>query len=132
MTLHDAAIYRFGQWWKRAMRGGYGFAQGAALHGAPPERHAIQETRRGWFWGLGIPLATVCLVSLIGWWGMIALSAYPIQVVRLRTQGGRASARENWLRAAGLVLSKFPEMFGQVKFQLDRLRQAQSRLIEYK
>lgn len=132
MTLHDAAIYRFSQWWKRAMRGGYGFAQGAALHGASPERHAIQETRRGWFWGLGIPLATVCLVSLIGWWGMIALSAYPIQVVRLRTQGGRASARENWLRAAGLVLSKFPEMFGQVKFQLDRVRQAQSRLIEYK
>ena len=114
------------------MRGGYGFAQGAALHGDPPERHAVRETRRVWFWGLGIPLATVCLVPLMGWWAMIALSAYPIQVVRLRAHGDRASARENWLRAAGLVVSKFPEMFGQVKFQLDRLRQAQSRLIEYK
>jgi glycosyltransferase involved in cell wall biosynthesis len=132
MTLHDAAIYRFSQWWKRMMRGGYGFAQGAALHGAPPERYAIVETRRVWFWGLGIPLMTLCLVPLIGWWAVIALAAYPAQVVRLAAHGGRASARENWLRAAALVLGKFPEMVGQVRFQLDRLRRAQSGLIEYK
>ena len=132
MTLHDAAIYRFSQWWKRMMRGGYGFAQGAALHGAPPERYAILETRRVWFWGLAIPLTTLCLVPLIGWWALIVLSAYPVQVVRLIARGGRASARENWLRAAALVLSKFPEMFGQLKFHLDRLRRAQSGLIEYK
>ncbi|MGD0494354.1 MAG: glycosyltransferase family 2 protein [Steroidobacteraceae bacterium] len=132
MTLHDAAIFRFSQWWKRALRGGYGFAQGAALHGAPPERYAMLETRRVWFWGLGIPLATLCLVPLIGWWAVLALSAYPLQIVRLAIHGGRASARENWLRAAALVLSKFPEMCGQIKFHLDRLRRAQSRLIEYK
>ena len=36
MTLHDAAITRFGQWWWRNMRSGYAFALGAELHGAPP------------------------------------------------------------------------------------------------
>jgi len=132
MTLHDAAIYRFSQWWRRSMRAGYGFAQGAALHGAPPERHAILETRRSWIWGLGIPLAVLVLAPFAGWWSAIVLCAYPIQVVRLSALAHRPSARENWSRAVALVLSKFPEMVGQIKFHLDRVRGAQSRLIEYK
>jgi len=132
MTLHDAAIYRFSQWWKRSMRAGYGFAQGAALHGAPPERHAILETRRSWIWGLSFPLAVLVLAPIVGWWSAIVLLAYPIQIIRLSALGNRASARENWSRAVALVLSKFPEMVGQIRFHLDRLRRAQSRLIEYK
>ena len=59
MTLHDAAIFHFSQWWKRMVRGGYGFAQGAALHGAPPERHWVVESRRAWIWGLVLPAAIV-------------------------------------------------------------------------
>src|SRR5690348_1558940 len=37
MALHDAALYHFSQWWKRMVRGGYAYAQGAREHGAPPE-----------------------------------------------------------------------------------------------
>jgi glycosyltransferase involved in cell wall biosynthesis len=132
MTLHDAAMYRFSQWWKRMTRTGYGYAQGAALHGAAPERHAISESRRSWIWGLGIPLAALLLAPFVGWWSAIVLLAYPIQVFRLSAFGNRASARENWLRGGALVLGKFPEMLGQIRFHLDRLRRAQSRLIEYK
>ncbi len=33
MTMHDAAMMHFGQWWKRNVRAGYAYAQGAALHG---------------------------------------------------------------------------------------------------
>ncbi|BBH45959.1 hypothetical protein KU43P_24360 [Pseudomonas sp. KU43P] len=36
MTLHDAAMTRFSQWWRRCIRGGYAFAEGAYLHGYPP------------------------------------------------------------------------------------------------
>jgi hypothetical protein len=59
------------------------------------------------------------------------LLAYPLQVVRLAVRGER-SVRENWWRAAFLVLGKFPEMIGQVKFILQRYLGEQSRLIEYK
>jgi hypothetical protein len=45
---------------------------------------------------------------------------------------GTRSKRDNWWRAAALVLSKFPEMLGQTKFLRDRYRGIQSRLIEYK
>jgi GT2 family glycosyltransferase len=131
MTLHDAAISRFGQWWKRTQRGGYAFAQGADLHGAPPERHCVRESRSVWFWGLGFPVTLCGLTLWWGGWSLILLLAYPLQVVRLAVRGER-SVRENWWRAAFLVLGKFPEMIGQVKFILQRYLGEQSRLIEYK
>jgi GT2 family glycosyltransferase len=132
MTLHDAAIYRFGQWWKRMVRGGYAFAQGVALHGAPPELHGVLESRRAWMWGVGVPVALLVLIPMIGWWALLVLVAYPLQVIRLALRGRRPSVRENWWRAGALVLSKFPEVIGQLRFILDRFRRVQSRLIEYK
>jgi GT2 family glycosyltransferase len=132
MTLHDAAIYRFGQWWTRMLRGGYGFAQGAAIHGRPPERYAYLETRRAFIWGFGIPMIALILVPIVSWWALLALIAYPIQLIRLRMLGPRSSARENWLRAGALLFGKFPEMLGLMKFHIDQMRRAQSRLIEYK
>lgn len=131
MALHDAAISRFGQWWKRTLRGGYSFALGVSLHGAPPERHRVRESRSAWLWGLAVPLA-VCGAAL--WWGawaLLLLLVYPLQIVRLALRGGR-SARENWGRAAFLVLGKFPEMLGQMKFLLHRHGSGPSRPIEYK
>jgi glycosyltransferase involved in cell wall biosynthesis len=131
MTRHDAAVYRFGQWWKRMLRGGYAYALIASIHGAPPERLWVAETRRAWIWGLCIPLCTLLLSLSFGWPGLLLLLIYPLQVARL-ARTGRHSTRENWLRAGSLVLSKFPEMLGQLKFLRDRLRRAQSRIIEYK
>jgi GT2 family glycosyltransferase len=132
MTLHDAAIYRFGQWWTRMLRGGYGFAQGAAIHGRPPERYAYLETRRAFIWGFGIPVIALILATIFSWWGLLVLIAYPIQLIRLRMIGPRPSARENWLRAGSLLFGKFPEMLGLMKFHIDQMRRAQSGLIEYK
>jgi GT2 family glycosyltransferase len=131
MTLHDAAMYRFGQWWIRMVRGGYAFAQGAALHGAPPERLWVSESRRVWIWGLCIPLVVLALTFVIGWPALLLLAAYPINLVRLALRGTR-SRRENWWRAATLVLCKFPEVLGQMKFWWIRYRRVPARLIEYK
>ncbi|MDX1297215.1 MAG: glycosyltransferase family 2 protein [Pseudomonas sp.] len=131
MTLHDAAMTRFGQWWQRTLRGGHAFAEGAFLHGASPERHWLRESRRAWLWGLGIPVAVVLSCSLFGWLGLFLLLVYPLQVVRLALMGER-SVRENWLPALFLVLGKFPEMFGQVKFLLSRVGAGKTALIEYK
>ena len=131
MTLHDAAMTRFGQWWQRSLRGGYAFAEGAFLHGAAPERHWQRESRRIWIWGLAIPLAIVAASAWLGGWGLLLLLIYPLQAVRLARRGVR-SARENWLLAVFLVLGKFPEMLGQVKFLLNRFGAGKAVLIEYK
>jgi len=131
MTFHDAAMYRVSQWWKRMLRTGFGTAQGFTLHGAPPERHCVVEVRRGWIWGLCIPVVTLLLIPIVHWWALVLLIVYPAQIIRLALRG-RRSARENWWRAASLVVGKFPEVLGQIKFLLDRYRRVTSRLIEYK
>ena len=124
MTLHDAAMTRFGQWWKRTRRGGHAFAEGAALHGAPPERHWVAETRRALLWGIALPLVTL-LGLLVTPWAALLLLAYPLQILRL-------SRRWGWERAVFTVLAKLPEAQGVLEYHLNRLRNRKAGLIEYK
>ena len=131
MTLHDAAMTRFSQWWWRSLRAGHAYAEGAYLHGHTPERHWLRESRRAWLWGLGIPVVIVLACLLVGGWGLLLLLVYPLQAVRLARRGGK-SVRENWLQAVFLVLGKFPEMLGQLKFLRHRIAAGKSALIEYK
>ena len=131
MTLHDAAMTRFSQWWRRSLRAGHAYAEGAYLHGQAPERHWLRESRRAWLWGLGIPLVIVLACLLLGGWCLLLLLVYPLQVVRLARRGGK-SVRENWLQAVFLVLGKFPEMLGQLKFLRHRIAAGKPTLIEYK
>jgi GT2 family glycosyltransferase len=131
MALHDAAMLRFTLWWKRALRAGYAFAEGACLHGRSPERHYVRESVSAWTWGLGIPVATLLFTLWMGWAGLLLLTAYPLQVIRLGLRG-QYSARANWWRAFFLVLGKFPEIIGQLKFLHRVLTGNRQRLIEYK
>jgi len=131
MALHDAAMTRFVQWWKRTKRAGYAFAEGAALHGRSQERYSVRESHSAWLWALGVPFFTLVCLAFAGLAGLLALAAYPLQVIRLAVRGDR-SPRENWLRAAFLVLGKFPEMLGQLEFLTHRRFGEQSRVIEYK
>lgn len=131
MTVHDAAMQHFGQWWRRMLRSGYAFAQGASLHGAAPERHWVRESRSAWLWGMGIPLIALAAVAGWGAWGWSLLAIYPLQVIRLAMRGGKLH-HNNWWRAGFLVLGKFPELLGQIKFMVHHHAGSQPRLIEYK
>ncbi len=124
MTLHDAAMTRIGQWWKRTRRGGHAFAEGAALHGAAPERHWVAEMRRALLWGAVLPLVAV-LGALVSPWALLILGLYPLQMLRL-------GLRYGWERGVFMVLAKVPEALGVLQYWLNRLRHRQARLIEYK
>ena len=126
MTSHDAAMTRFGQWWRRARRAGYAFALGAAMHGAPPDRHYVPELRRALLWGAALPLLTLCLALIASPWAVLLLLAYPAQVARLAWREGDLAA------AAFLVLAKLPEASGAARFALDRARGRAPGIIEYK
>ena len=131
MTLHDAAILHVSQWWKRTMRCGYAYAEGAHLHGATAEKHRVKASRSVWIWGLGIPLVTLFISTFLGIWGLAILLIYPAQVIRLALNGTR-TYRENWWRSLFMVLGKFPEAVGQLNFLYNRLAGRTARLIEYK
>lgn len=129
MTLHDAAMTRFSQWWRRSHRAGHAFAEGAALHGAGPERHWVAETRRAVLWGAALPLAAV-VGALVHPLALALLLAWPLQVLRLaRRRGGGRGA---WEWAAFTVLGKLPEAQGVLGYWWSRLRGRRRGLIEYK
>ena len=124
MTLHDAGMTRAGQWWKRTRRGGHAFAEGAAMHGGPPERHWVAETRRALLWGAVLPLVAMAGMVVTPWAALL-LALYPVQVLRL-------SRRMGWERGLFTVLAKFPEAQGVLEYHWNRLRNRRAGLIEYK
>ena len=131
MTLHDAAITRFGQWWKRNVRAGHAFAEGAHLHGRPPERHWVRETRSALLWGAVLPAIIAVTAIVLGPQALVLALVYPAQVVRLALRE-RGPIRTRVARAAFLVLGKFAEAAGVLKFVLRRRQGGPAELIEYK
>lgn len=129
MTLHDAAMMRFGQWWQRSKRAGYAYALGSYLHGSPPERHYVRQARRALLWGLLLPIAIVVL-SLFEPGFLSAFLVYPLKVFRIGLSNDGNQAR--WARAYYLVLGHLPEGLGLLKFYLDRASGKKALLIEYK
>jgi hypothetical protein len=125
MTLHDAAMTRFSQWWTRAKRAGHTYAEGAAMYGRGPERYNVARERRALLWGAGVPLAAL-LGALVTPWALLLLLVWPAQVVRLRLQG------MGWDRALFLTIGKVAEAQGAIGFRLARLGNRKVRLIEYK
>ncbi|MDZ4094359.1 MAG: glycosyltransferase [Paracoccaceae bacterium] len=127
MTRHDAAITRFGQWWRRTQRAGHAFAEGAALHGAGPERHWVRETRRALLWGAGVPIAALGLGVIWHPAAALVVLVWPAQMIRLRVRGGM-----DWQAAFFSVLGKLPEAQGVLGYWWGRFRRRQSGIIEYK
>ena len=126
MVLHDAGMTRFSQWWRRTLRGGHAFAEGAAMHGGPPERHKVRETRRALVWGLGIPVAALLGLLVVSPWALTLLILWPAQIVRMMLQGRPP------LQAVFLILGRIPEALGVLHYWAKRLTRREARLIEYK
>jgi GT2 family glycosyltransferase len=131
MALHDAAMTRFAQWWKRMMRGGHAFAEGAYLHGSAPERFRVWESRRALLSGVALPLACLLAIWLLWPWGLAALLIFPLDMVRqfVRNQGPFG---QRATLAVFQTLARFPEAMGELTFLGNRLLRRQARLIEYK
>lgn len=59
MTYHDAALYLFSAWWKRAERYGHAAFEGAWRYGKEKERYYVKEVRGIFLWGALLPLALI-------------------------------------------------------------------------
>ena len=113
------------------MRAGFAYAEGAGLHGRPPERHFVRESRSAWFWGLGLPL--ILLTAALFWspWWVAGFAIYPLQMLRLAMRFAGDARRRAW-RAVFMVIGKFAEVAGHFKFLALRWTRQPARLIEYK
>ena len=134
MTLHDAQMTKFSQWWQRIMRSGHAYAEGAWLQGKSSEQHWVRESRSVWFWGLILPLLIFSMTWVTQGWSLLLLGGYPLLTYRIyrRKQQEDLSCQDALLYAIFCVLGKFAQVQGQIRFHLSRLLRKQSNLIEYK
>ncbi|MCC6305027.1 MAG: glycosyltransferase family 2 protein, partial [Rhodobacteraceae bacterium] len=129
MTRHDAALQRFGQFWRRARRAGHAFAEVSRLHRRSPLRIWAAETRRAVLWGIALPLATLAAAAVHPA-GLALALAWPVQVLRLARRWG--GGRRGFERALLVVVGRFAEALGVAGFHLSRLTGRRRGLIEYR
>lgn len=125
MTWHDADMTRFAQWWTRCRRAGHAYAEGAAMHGAAPERHYVAHLRRAVLWGLALPVVILLGLVVTPWVILLGL-AYPAKILRLMRQGFDPA------HAIFLTVGNFAEAAGVLTYLGKRLTGQKSHLIEYK
>lgn len=134
MVLHDAAMTRFGQWWRRAQRGGWGYAEGAFLYAGSPERVWVRENASILFWGALVPGAALLLAWPTRGGSLLLLGGHALLAARIRARGTRAGlpAREAGLQAVFTVLGKFPQAIGQLQFAALRLLRRRRTVVDWR
>lgn len=141
MTWHDVAISRFGQWWQRAKRAGYAFAELVEIHGpdADPHWRRLLVSALVWSTVLGGLIAFIVL-GLIFRNGLLFASACALALLLCAGVGRTASRRRHdfsRLRDAlswGFLLyvSKLAQTQGLMMYRLRRRGPRARRIIEYK
>ena len=134
MTLHDAAMVRFGQWWRRNVRAGHAYAEGAWLHGRSEVRHNLRAVCSS----LGYASAPMVALAAAPWTNGISLAlllVHPVLYWRVRqhrlARGDQPRPATTY--ACFCVIAKFAHGWGIVKFVIARkLLRRGGRLIEYK
>ena len=130
MTLHDAAMTRFSQWWQRAVRSGHGFAQVGDIH----PTYFVKERRRVWLFGLVLPTIAIAGVLLSVLVPLIVAALYGASYLRtangLRREG--LSTREALSHACFITFSKFPNVIGMLTYFWRQRKGHRMNIIEYK
>jgi glycosyltransferase involved in cell wall biosynthesis len=130
MTLHDAALVRFSQWWVRAMRSGHAYAEVFWLHRRSQFGIFRKEVARAIFWGALVPV--VIILGALAYAPIFAGAlVYPLQICRVALHR-KGINRKSFAYAVFMTLAKFAEFQGILKFAWRRLRGHTLQLIEYK
>lgn len=130
MGRHDAAITRFGQWWRRAVRAGHAFAAITTLHPRPAPHDFARNVTRILFWAGALPLVaigglTLSLLHDPRWLLLpaLALLLTATQMLRVTVREARSHGlRRGAAYALFMAIGKYAEMIGLVRFHLERLR----------
>jgi glycosyltransferase involved in cell wall biosynthesis len=133
MATHDAQMTNFGQWWRRAVRGGHALAHRYARHGRTSFRDGRREIRSALFWGFVLPLAVLVLLWPTRGLSLLLLGGYGVLGWRVYRHYSRTglSRSDAWLATRFILYSKFAEFVGILRYCANRLR-GQFHIIEYK
>jgi len=134
MAWHDAAMTHFGQWWRRALRAGFSYAEGAWLHGASPERYQVRPLLSIIGWAAVLPgLALVPAWPTRGL-SLLLLAALPLLATKVAVSERRRgrSRRDAQLSGIFTVVGKFAQLAGLLRWLWLRMIRRPATIIEFK
>lgn len=127
MSVHDADMHRFRQWWLRAVRSGYGYAQvWCKTASYPTGRLYGRELLRAFVWTIGVSALALGLALADGAeWLLSGAGLWGIQFLRL-------ARRDGTRKAAHLMVGKWAEIVGVLRFAIVAFLKREKRAILYK
>jgi GT2 family glycosyltransferase len=133
-TLHDADMYRFKQWWIRATRCGYAYAQVGSLHHSLGEGKFARELKRACLLGAILPTGAVALALTIPSLSCLVVGLYPINAARIAwsTRRRRFSWADSAAWGASCALAPIPQALGAARYYLHLLFDKRPEIIEHK
>ena len=133
MTLHDAAITRFSQWWMRSLRTGYGYTQGFSLYALDGQRYCFKESVRIWFWAFIFPASVLIIVLSVNIAFLLLTTAYLVQLVKIALHMYKrlGNAKHSLIYSFFTVIGKWPQFMGQLLFLKRKLLGKKYTIIEY-
>jgi GT2 family glycosyltransferase len=138
MTGHDLCMTRFVQYWRRALRAGYAYAEIANRFRRTSDPMWMQESKRnfriGAFWMIWLT-AGVMLFALSHWWLLSWLSVPAMFAVRSASKARwKAPGRTLLLLLYGVHshLQQVPILLGQLTYLRVRRFGGQGKRIQYK
>ena len=133
MGIHDSGIAHLGDWWRRAVRSGYGAMDICCRFDPKRETSFVRQVRSARLWTLGLLLVTigsgaVCASTLS--WRSAALVAgifslfVPVQIMRLTCRALRRSAGVKGSLAFGVftIIAKWAHLVGQCRYIASKVR----------
>ncbi len=134
MSWHDANMMHFIEWWRRTVRTGHAYAEGATMHGKSVQKHNVRQCRSNWVWGLILPIFMAVLAAPTHGLSLLLLLGYVLLLYRVfKWRKSLGNSHRNAIIYAGFtVLGKFPCALGQILYWKNRLQGKVSTLIEYK
>ena len=127
MTIHDADMHRFDQYWKRAIRSGFGYAQVLRkTASAGGDRLYKRAVARALFWTIGVTLAALLCAMIFGVAGLILAPVIWI------TQWIRLGLRYGFAKGGHMLISKIAEAIGILRFLSAHMRCRNEGAIFYK
>ena len=127
MGTHDSAMYQFSQWWRRATKVGYAYANGAQWSG--------RQAKSALLWGALIPLLILAVVLFLSHWFLLLFGVYAVQVARVyfsKIDIGTLDRYDRLVYALFCVLAKFPQAEGAMNYLINTWLGKKQKLIEYK
>ena len=133
MALHDAAMTKFSQWWKRAIRSGYAYAHGYELHGSEREKYCLRDSLRIWFWSLIVPGLIFFLALVLSPWWLLLFALYMAQGIKIAININKHLIvwRHSFYYATFNIIGKWPQLIGQILFMKRKISGQKYKIIEY-